>query len=300
MVTFKQLEALYWISQLGSFESAAAKLNMSQSAISKRIAELEETFSVDMFDRSRRSARLTPRGALLLEHATDLLSRRDQMLSEVSDKAALVGRFRIGVTELTAMTWLPSLVEAVSAVYPRLQLEPLVEVGADLFRKLEQDHLDLVVLPDVFNDVRFSQVGLQGVHNVWMCSPRLLDTERLWTLDELSDHKLLSQGISSGAGLLYQRWFANQGIHFSKTVTVNNLLAQVGLAISGLGVAYLPRGCIGHLLERGDLREIRCEPALPDTKYIALYRADRWVGVSTDIAAMAQKLCDFSRLLIAH
>ncbi|QJQ10198.1 LysR family transcriptional regulator [Pseudomonas putida] len=300
MVTFKQLEALFWIAQLGSFESAAAKLNMSQSAISKRIAELEETFDVAMFDRSRRTARLTPRGTLLLEHAADLLSRRDQMLGEVSDKAALVGRFRIGVTELTAMTWLPSLVEAVSDLYPRLQLEPLVEVGADLFRKLEQDHLDLVVLPDVFGDARFTQVALQGVRNAWMCSPRLLDTERLWTLDELSDQKLLTQGTSSGAGLLYQRWFANQGINFSKSVTVNNLLAQVGLAMSGLGVAYLPRDCIEHLLERGDLREIRCEPTLPDTNYIALYRPDRWVGVSADIAALAAKLCDFSRLLIVR
>lgn len=299
-MTFKQLEALYWIAQLGSFESAAAKLNMSQSAISKRIAELEETFSVAMFDRSRRTARLTPRGILLLEHATELLSRRDQMLGEVSDKAALVGRFRIGVTELTAMTWLPSLVEAVSEVYPRLQLEPLVEVGADLFRKLEQDHLDLVVVPDVFGDARFTQVMLQGVRNVWMCSPRLLDTERLWTLDELSDQKLLTQGISSGAGLLYQRWFANQGVNFARSVTVNNLLAQVGLAMSGLGVAYLPRDCIEHLLERGDLREIPCEPALPDTNYMALYRADRWVGVSSDIAAMAKRLCNFSRLLIAR
>ncbi|WP_339436810.1 MULTISPECIES: LysR family transcriptional regulator [unclassified Pseudomonas] len=300
MVTFKQLEALFWIAQLGSFESAAAKLNMSQSAISKRISELEDTFKVAMFDRSRRTARLTPRGTLLLEHAAELLSRRDQMLGEVSDKSALVGRFRIGVTELTAMTWLPSLVEAVSEVYPRLQLEPLVEVGADLFRKLEQDHLDLVVLPDVFGDARFTQVMLQGVRNVWMCSPRLLDTGRLWTLDELADQKLLTQGISSGAGLLYQRWFANQGVNFAKSVTVNNLLAQVGLAISGLGVAYLPCDCIGHLLERGDLREIRCEPALPDTNYIALYRADRWVGVGADIAEMAKKLCDFSRLLIAQ
>lgn len=300
MVTFKQLEALFWIAELGSFESAAAKLHMSQSAISKRISELEETFNVAMFDRSKRSARLTPKGSLLLEHATDLLSRRDQMLGEVSDKATLVGRFRIGVTELTAMSWLPSLVEAVSEVYPRLQLEPLVEVGADLFRKLEQDHLDLVVIPDAFGDARFSQVMLRRVRSTWMCSPGMLDTERLWTLEELSDQKLLTQGISSGAGLLYQQWFASQGVNFSRSVTVNNLLAQVGLAMSGQGLACLPRDCIGHLLESGYLQEVRCEPALPDTNYVALYRADRWEGVSADIASMAERLCDFSRLLIAR
>lgn len=300
MVTFKQLDALYWIAQLGSFDAAAAKLNMSQSAISKRIAELEETFNIAMFDRARRTARLTPKGALLLEHASELLMRRDQMLGEVSNKSALVGRFRIGVTELTAMTWLPSLVERVSETYPRLQLEPSVGVGSDLFLKLEQDHLDLVVLPGVFADARFAEKKLQSVRNVWMCSPRLLDTERLWALDELTNHKLLTQGVSSGVGLLYHRWFALEGVNFTRTVTVSNLLAQVGLTLSGLGIAYLPKDCLEHLLVRGDLSEIRCALELPDVHYIALYRPDRWTGVSEDIAMMASKLCDFSQLLIVR
>ena len=44
MLTFKQVEALFWIVELGSFEAAASKLNASQSAISKRIQELESTF----------------------------------------------------------------------------------------------------------------------------------------------------------------------------------------------------------------------------------------------------------------
>ncbi|MGY2225061.1 LysR family transcriptional regulator [Pseudomonas gingeri] len=300
MVTFKQLEALYWISQLGSFEAAADKLHMSQSAISKRIAELEETFNVAMFDRTRRTSRLTPKGALLLAHASDLLMRRDQMLGEVSDKSALVGRFRLGVTELTAMTWLPALVERVNAVYPMLQLEPSVDVGSGLFRQLEQDQLDLIVAPAVYADPRFVSLELQSVRNVWMCSPRLLDSNRVWSLAELADQKLLTQGTSSGAGLHYQRWFATQGVDFARTINVNNLLAQVGLTTSGLGIAYLPRDCLAHLLDRGDLCELQCEPALPDAPYITLHRADRWVGVSAEIAEMAQQLCDFSKLLIAR
>lgn len=299
MVTFKQLEALYWIAQLGSFEAAATKLNMSQSAISKRIVELEETFSVAMFDRTRRTARLTTKGSLLLEHATDLLYRRDHMLGEVSDKTILVGRYRIGVTELTAMTWLPSLVEAVSEVYPRLQLEPVVEVGAELFRKFEQDHLDLVVVPDIFSDARSITVALQTVGFAWMCSPRVLDTERTWHLHELSQQKLLAQGTSSGTGLFYQKWFSDESVYFANTVTASNLLAQVGLTMSGLGISYLPKRCLQHLLERGDLSEIRCEPPLPNINYVALYRPGRWIGVSQDIGVIAQKLCDFSRLLIA-
>lgn len=57
MLTFKQIDALYWFVQLGSFEAAANKLNTSQSA--KRVQELETAFDLDVFDRTHRSAKLT-------------------------------------------------------------------------------------------------------------------------------------------------------------------------------------------------------------------------------------------------
>jgi len=61
MITFKQMEALTWICKSGGFEAAADKLHMSQSAISKRIHELESSFDIEIFDRSKRNAKLTER-----------------------------------------------------------------------------------------------------------------------------------------------------------------------------------------------------------------------------------------------
>jgi len=40
MITLKQIEALHWIAELGSFERAAAQLNTTQSTVSKRIQQL--------------------------------------------------------------------------------------------------------------------------------------------------------------------------------------------------------------------------------------------------------------------
>ena len=44
MFTIKQMEALYWVSTLGSFEAAADFLNLAQSSVSKRLGELEQQF----------------------------------------------------------------------------------------------------------------------------------------------------------------------------------------------------------------------------------------------------------------
>ncbi|MCK6189961.1 MULTISPECIES: LysR family transcriptional regulator [unclassified Pseudomonas] len=297
MITFKQIDALYWIAELGSFEAAANKLNMSQSAISKRIQELEDTFDVAIFDRSKRNARLTEKGGELLDYARDLLKSRDQLLERVSAREVLVRRFRLGVTELTALTWLPALVDALRQAYPKVQLEPSVELSSELFRKLENDQLDLVIVPDVYSDPRFHSTPLQRVDNAWICAPGLIPDPDPVSLDTLASYTVLTQGSQSGTGLIYERWLAAHNVQLPRTLTSHNLLVQVGLALSGIGVSYLPKVCLSHLIEQGALRALVTQPELPSVQYMALYRADRQFGLNQDVARMAQACCDFSRLL---
>jgi DNA-binding transcriptional LysR family regulator len=60
--SIKQLEALFWAGRLGTFQAAAHRLHSTQSAVSKRIAELEAALRRELFDRTRRTAQLTPAG----------------------------------------------------------------------------------------------------------------------------------------------------------------------------------------------------------------------------------------------
>lgn len=300
MITFKQLEALHWIAKLGNFESAANKLHMSQSAISKRIQELEDTFDVQIFDRSKRNARLSEKGQELLEYARDLLEQRDYLVERISAREVLVKRFRLGVTELTALTWLPVLVEEIRRAYPKVQIEPSVELSSDLFRKLGDDQLDLIVVPDVYNDTRFVATPLKSVDNVWMCAPDLAPEKTIINLEELASYTMLTQGPSSGTGLIYERWFATHNIQMPRTITSHSLLVQVGLALSGLGISYLPKRCLAHLIHQGALRIIDIKPGLPMVRYAALHRVDRQMGLNLPVARLAQQCCDFSRLVLSE
>ena len=72
-MTFKQLEALYWVVHLGGFAAAARRLHTTQSAISKRIQELEALFNTLLFDREQRRARLTEKGEELFLLAKQIL-----------------------------------------------------------------------------------------------------------------------------------------------------------------------------------------------------------------------------------
>lgn len=298
MITLKQIEAIYWIVELGSFEAAAAKLNMSQSAISKRVQELEDAFGVSIFDRSRRSARLTQKGVELYGCAVEMLRQRDDLLERISSKETLVRRFRIGVTELTALTWLPLFIDRIHQTYPKVDLEPSIELSTDLVRRLEADELDLIIVPDIFRDARFVTNVLDSVENAWMCSPSLYPGDEPIDLQSLSAFTVLTQGGSSGTGQTYERWLAEHDVRLSKTLTSHYLVAQVGLAISGVGISYLPKHCMSTLVDQGRLKVIRTTLPLPPIPYVCVHRADRYQGLSVEVARLARETCDFTKLII--
>jgi DNA-binding transcriptional LysR family regulator len=67
--TLKQLEALIWVADLGSFRKAAAHLNTTQPNISARIAGLEATLGVTLMLRDAGSVQLSDKGAEILQAA---------------------------------------------------------------------------------------------------------------------------------------------------------------------------------------------------------------------------------------
>jgi DNA-binding transcriptional LysR family regulator len=136
MLSLKQLEAVYWVARLGTFGAAAERLFTTQSAISKRVNELEFFLQIPLFDRSRRSVQLTAKGRELLEGAEEMLQLRDRLLERMGKEVEIVRRFRLGITELIALTFLPRLVQDIRLAYPTVSLEPEIDVSANLVAKL--------------------------------------------------------------------------------------------------------------------------------------------------------------------
>ena len=296
MMTFKQLEAIYWIAQLGGFAPAAQKLHTTQSAISKRVQELEMLFDTALFDRSQRSARLTEKGEEMFQLAKKLLEQRDIAVEQFSRPEVMERRVRIGVTELTSITWLPRLVELIQQHYPKVIIEPDLGMAVGLREKLLADEVDLIIVPNAFQDSRFSTKSLAMVENAWMCKPGLLDTRKALRLHELATHRMLTQGDKSGSGLVYDQWLKAMGVTPTQTLISNSLIALIAFTISGLGITYLPRQCMMPLVDAGMLEIIKVTPALPEVSYVSMYKSEQRSTLITSIIMLAQTCCDFTRL----
>ena len=77
MFDIRDIEIVQSVVEHGGFRAAAARLRLSQSAVSARVAALEERLGMELLDRRKRRGRLTPAGRSFLEQAARLTEMRD-------------------------------------------------------------------------------------------------------------------------------------------------------------------------------------------------------------------------------
>lgn len=293
VITIKQMEALHAVSELGSFERAAARLHTTQSAISKRIQEVEGSLGAELFDRSHRRARLTSKGEEVRVLAKELLAVRDRLVEVAVGNEPAPRHFRLGVTEFTAMTWLPRLVQEIRSSFPDILVEPQIGPGTVLHDKLMKGELDLIVAPELRDRRGITTLTLDEVENAWMCAPSVVPGRKVLPLAEMGRFTLLVQGGGSSVGRTIDSWLRSNGVRARRVVITNNLVALAGLTLSGLGVSYLPREYFDDVVQSGALEVIRTDPALPPFSFAVAYRSDRTSMFHARVAETCRRVCDF-------
>jgi len=294
MFSLKQIEGFYWSAELSGLERAARHLNTTQSAVSKRIQELEAAVGVPLFDRSWRRIRLTPAGQKLLPLAHEMLALRSRVLDLGKASLPEAQVFRIGVTELTAMTWLHALTERAKSLSPSVVLEPVVGASAELVAGVDEDRLDMAVVPDAFHNPTFHVLSLGSVEYAWMCRPGYVDDVRSMSLADLRDYTIIDQAHSSGLGEIIRRWLSERRVEITNTLPSSSLSAIAALTLAGHGISYLPRHMFEPMIAAGRLCIVDTKPRLPRVPYVVLGKRVREDESHASIMALIGDTADFS------
>jgi DNA-binding transcriptional LysR family regulator len=146
-VRYRRLGYFVAVAEELSFTRAAQRLHMAQPPLSQQIALLEKEVGTPLFDRSRRTIRLTAAGAALLPEARRLLTDLDEtvrMVRSVGD--GTVGRLAVGFVPSAINGVLPDLLREFRATHPAVELT-LREMPPDpLLRAVHDGRLDVAVL----------------------------------------------------------------------------------------------------------------------------------------------------------
>ncbi|MGH8822600.1 MAG: LysR family transcriptional regulator, partial [Rhodoferax sp.] len=145
------VEAFVWVARLESITRGAEKLSLTQSAVSNRVAALEEELGVTLFDRRERSLKLTLAGGRFLQYAERLLALQREMKTELGSPEQLPLSLRIGGIETALHTWLIPMIDHLKRSNPQLELELTIETTPVLVEQLRRGRLDLAftVLPAI-------------------------------------------------------------------------------------------------------------------------------------------------------
>jgi DNA-binding transcriptional LysR family regulator len=138
------LRAFVAIADQRSFTRAASTVSRTQSNVSVMIKNLEGRLGFALFERSRRSVALTPRGEQLLAYARDILRLNDEGVRAAS-AAPVEGRLRLGITEYFAPEHVPALVAAFRQAHPAVALEVTTGVTGTLRSLQSAGELDVVI-----------------------------------------------------------------------------------------------------------------------------------------------------------
>lgn len=196
-MNFNQLTYFIELVRHRSFSSAAAQLHISQPALSLQIQKLEEEFSYQLIDRTRKPLSLTPEGELFYEKALTIVQLVDDLNQLGLDMDEQVeGKLRVGIIPTLSPYLVPLFIDALNEKYPRLFLE-ITEVNTeDIITRLTFNELDLGILstPVMAKNIGFLPLFYERFylyvsdrHTLFAeekISQDQLQTEELWYLRE--------------------------------------------------------------------------------------------------------------------
>lgn len=291
VIDTKELEAFYWAATLKGFARAAERLNTSQPTVSARIAALESRLGIALFDRSGRDARLTPRGMEMLAWSERILATLRGAEQAMTDRTAVRGVLRLGVSETVVHLLLPRLLKRLQREFPHLVLELEVDVTPVLRDRLVARELDLALLLGPVSQPAMNNRHLVDYDLAFFAAPALaLGGRRLGAAD-IASHALITypRHTRPTIALIEQmRTLAGE----PRLIASPSLAANVRLGIIGAGIAVLPSDLVRRETEAGELEALQVALPLEPLRYTATWPAldgssvtSRVVDIILDTAA---------------
>lgn len=270
----RHLRALLAIAETHSLSKAAARLHLTQPAVSHQVKMVEDLYGLPLFERKTVPLRLTAAGLrlLALAHAIEkqvAMAERD--LQEIADGRS--GSLRIAVECHSCFDWLMPSMDAFREQWPEVELDLVSGFHADPVSLLGEDMADLVIVSHAHarSGIMFHPVFEYEVFALMANQHRLASRTRLMAKD-FARETLVTYPIPDDRLDVLREVLIPAGIQPAARRAATLTVAILQLVASGRGIAALPRWAVQPFLDR---QYVTALPIGPRGLHSTLYAATR-------------------------
>lgn len=232
-----------------SFTKAAQALHMTQSAISKQVAHLEDSLNTPLFERSLQGLKLTPEGEMFFKEIKEILSQIELSVLNLLSHGSKAETLNISSHPTLCARWLIPMLKGFGKTHPNIHLDIQEHISSS---EIENRQTDIAFLygEGVWRDM--TSIKLFSEKCVAVCSPDLIN-KPFNHLNDFKDYILIQ---SQSRPLAWDDYFQSQACLMKQTFLgprFDTFYACIHAAMSGCGIALVPKLLVEKELKNGDL-----------------------------------------------
>lgn len=241
-LSLRQLRAYAAVARAGSFTAAARELRVSQSALSRTVAELERRMRVRLLERDTRKVALTAHGEELLRTAEHVLDVHDSELRRLERYlAGESGTVTIATLPSVAAVLLPGVVATFRRKRPDIGVRILDGLARTVLDRVTAGEADLAITiaEDLPSGLRATPLVRDRFYAALPPEHPLAGCDRL-TWARLAAEPFIAIGTDSSVRLFTDRAFTRAGAAPARVIEAGNVATVGGLIAARLGTSALP------------------------------------------------------------
>lgn len=276
-MTLKHLKIFVAVCNYNSVTAAAKRLYLAQPSVSLAIRELEEYYSVKLFDRISRKMHLTEQGKQLFNYANHIVSLFDEMEKEIKDWNS-AGTLRIGSSITIGNYLLPELVKIFKRQYPNIQIQVTIENSSEIEQRIISNSLDFALIegaihnnPIVYETFMVEQLVLICSKDHPLCSFNEIE------IGILKDYDFILREKGSGGRELFDSTMLLHGMEIKPVWESVSNEAIIKAVSAGLGLSVLPYLLVEKELKLGNLKQISIKNLLLKHQFHVIYHKNKFL-----------------------
>lgn len=242
----EKMRAFEAVVRNGSLLRASHELGVSQPALSRLVANLEEVSGKKLLDRSRLGCKPTPEGKQIVLFFEKLLPMARDLEQKVTFGSEISGLLSVGTFESFAMTWWPSFLKSFAEAFPALKINISTANNGEYRERLLQGSLDLVIEACPDEHERVTSIRIGG------------DSFGFYAPKKVSDEGALPlvyvPGAKDDKGRSLTELLRERGISLQESFELDSFSTVYEFIASGLGVGALPERLAGKIESSNSIR----------------------------------------------